>query len=498
MSVSTQVQHNISPASGQIRRLEKFKWGYIASLAVLVLLVVVADVSALLRPDTAMLFESSMAASILFVLAVQAIFLFGPAWRDVKLQMEALASARKHADGAADSKAAFLANMSHEIRTPMTAIVGYADLMLDPVQTQSERVDCLQAIRRNGEHLLKLIDDILDHSKIEAGQMKIEPIDCSPLEVISDVISMMHVRAVGKGLTLDVRRVLPLPATIHTDPSRLRQVLINLLGNAIKFTDRGTVTLTISLDTIGEEPVMKFEVIDTGVGINAEQLAGLFKPFAQGDPSINRRFGGTGLGLTISKVLVEMLGGAMNVESNPGRGSRFWFTIPTGDLSNVEMIDEPLQISEVRGSASNKDHSSAIELDARILLAEDGIDNQRLIGFHLRRAGATIDIAADGVEAVRIALAAEARGKPFDLILMDMQMPELDGYGAASQLRSRGYKRPIIALTAHAMNGDREKCLAAGCDDYLTKPIEVKKLLRTCADYTERRVERKSQIAGGQ
>ncbi len=382
-----------------------------------------------------------------------------------------LSQAKDVAENASRAKGDFLANMSHEIRTPMGAILGYADLMLDPAQTPSDRLDCVQVIRRNGEHLLSIINDILDLSKIEAGRMTVEGVDCDALRVCEEVYSLMHVRARAKNIDLRVDRVYPLPSSIRSDPLRLRQILLNLVGNAIKFTDRGQVTLRVSF--AGDEPSsLRFDVIDSGVGISREQIARLFQAFTQADSSTTRRYGGTGLGLTISRRLAELMGGTIEVTSTPGQGSCFSLVL-SADAARLCTAEEQ---SKPRPSEAGPRGEPAPSLSGRVLLAEDGIDNQRLIGFHLGRSGVEVDTVENGREAVERLLSGEVR---YHAVLMDMQMPELDGYGATSLLRQKGCTVPIIALTAHAMAGDRERCLAAGCDDYLTKPIDRRTLVDT-------------------
>jgi CheY-like chemotaxis protein len=263
---------------------------------------------------------------------------------------------------------------------------------------------------------------------------------------------------------------------VRTDPLRLRQILINLIGNAVKFTERGGVTVTLSMCTPGS---LRFSVADTGPGIVPDQLERLFAPFTQADSSVTRRHGGTGLGLTISRTLARLLGGDVTATSTPGQGSTFTVDIDPGPLDSAGMIASVHEAA----SAVNRAMPGPRRLTCRILLAEDGPDNQRLIAFHLKKAGAQVEIADNGLAAVERALPADGSAG-FDLILMDMQMPEMDGYTAAGVLRRRGYQGPIIALTAHAMAGDREKCLSAGCDDYLTKPIDPARLIALCAART--------------
>jgi signal transduction histidine kinase/ActR/RegA family two-component response regulator len=402
----------------------------------------------------------------------------------------ALREAMQRAESANRAKSEFLANMSHEIRTPMTAILGFAESLLDPEMQDEERATAIRVIRRNGRHLLAVINDILDLSKIEAGRMEPEFIECSPMKVVADVYALEQLRAESKGLRWDVDVRGLIPETIRTDPTRLRQILINLVGNAIKFTHSGGVQLTLALvpgqpNPDGSEATacLRFDVTDSGIGLSSEQLTTLFEPFTQADSSTTRMYGGTGLGLAISKRLARALGGDLTARSRHGEGSTFSLSINVGTLAGVKMLDAP-RVADFLTSEMTPSPNATVPvgeglLGANILLAEDGPDNQRLIAFVLRKAGAEVTIAENGEVAVAEALRATSHGKPFDLILMDAQMPVVDGYGAARRLREQGYTGPIVALTAHAMAGDREKCLRAGCDDYATKPIDRHALIST-------------------
>ncbi|MFH1265981.1 MAG: ATP-binding protein, partial [Planctomycetota bacterium] len=405
-----------------------------------------------------------------------------------------LHEAKSRAEAATHAKSSFLANMSHEIRTPMTAILGFTDILLDKLE-EPEALEAAEIVKRNGQHLLELINDILDISKIEAGKMEFEKIRWSPRQVVAEVVSLLHVRADARGLALVDEYEGPLPETIVTDPTRLQQILINVVGNAIKFTETGGVRIVMSLaDGDGGEPKLRFDVIDTGIGIPKEQIDEVFEAFSQADGSVTRQYGGTGLGLAISRQLARKLGGDVTAASEPGKGSTFTVTVATGPLREVPLVEYATEAalgSEEPNARAAKDER---ELRCRVLLAEDIPDNQRLIAAVLREAGAEVAIAQDGQRAVEKALAAQpGRGRiysdpaePFDVILMDMQMPILDGYEATRRLREQGYAGPIIALTAHAMRGDRRKCLDAGCDDYLTKPIRPEKLVATVARWASR------------
>jgi PAS domain S-box-containing protein len=392
------------------------------------------------------------------------------------------------AQTATRAKSEFLANISHEIRTPLTAILGYADLLRDP-SAQLDKHQAAATIKRNGEYLLAIINDLLDLSKIEAGKLEVEKIACSPCQILADLMSLMSVGADAKGLKLQMGCAGPVPETILSDPIRLRQIVINLLGNAIKFTEAGEVRVTVRVLTApGMEPQLQVDVSDTGIGMTEEQLRRLFQPFAQADSSTTRRFGGTGLGLTISKRLAVMLGGDISVDSVPGKGSTFRMTIATGPLAGVRLIDhsQPAMVPQLPPTPG-----ATIPSDCRILLVEDGPDNQRLISFLLRKAGAEVTIAQNGQEAVDKVLAAppvqksagQALDRPFDLILMDIQMPVMDGYEAARRLRQGGFAGPIIALTAHAMPQDVRRCVEVGCNFHLSKPIDRNILIETIARF---------------
>ncbi|MBN1394949.1 MAG: CHASE domain-containing protein [Pirellulales bacterium] len=388
------------------------------------------------------------------------------------------------AQSASQSKSEFLANMSHEIRTPLTAILGYADLLLgaDP-RVSDEQRQAVSTIKRNGEFLLAIINDILDLSKIEAGRLEVERTVCSPGKILADLRSLMSVGAEAKGLTFTVEYEGALPETILSDPVRLRQILLNLIANAIKFTRAGGVRVTARFESDPSlEHKLRFDVADTGIGISEEQMRRLFQPFSQADGATTRRFGGSGLGLTISKRLALMLGGDITVRSTPGEGSVFSVTVATGPLESVTFRDHSPDEAVEEAAASS---AASPALHGRILLAEDGPDNQRLISFLLRKAGAEVEVAENGKEAVRMVLASNGgqtrKEWPFDLVLMDIQMPVMDGYEATQRLREGGYPGPIIALTAYAMPKDVQRCLEVGCDLHLSKPINFDTLLQAVA-----------------
>jgi PAS domain S-box-containing protein len=388
-----------------------------------------------------------------------------------------LAKAMEDAEAANRAKSEFLANMSHEIRTPMTAILGFAEMLLNKTPQECTEIGCVQIIRRNALHLLELINEILDLSKIEASEMKLECIACDIPEMLSDLISLMRPRASEKSLGFGITFDGPIPRVIQIDPTRLRQILVNLLGNAIKFTNIGKIHLRVTDKGAGTDRiVLCVEVIDSGIGMTHEQVARLFQPFTQGDESITRKFGGTGLGLTISRRLARLLNGDITVTSGIGIGSTFTLQIDGGPSAEIEMLHNLTEATLPVRSRDVLHH--AISLKGRILLVEDGRDNQRLLHTLLTDAGAVVAIADNGQVGVQLATT-----EPFDLILMDMQMPLMDGYAATAELRRQGITTPIIALTAFAMAEDRGKCMAIGCSAYLSKPVDEDTLLKTVSQH---------------
>ncbi len=400
--------------------------------------------------------------------------------------VEEYAIARERAEAGNRSKSEFLANMSHEIRTPMTAILGYIELLYsegDLSKAPPERLDAITTIRRNAESLLQIINDILDLSKIETGKLEMERSDLSPVEVTSHVVQLMQIRAGEKGVGLHMEVGSPLPLIISSDPARLRQVLVNLVGNAVKFTDHGEVRITLELNEEVTPHQLQFHVSDTGIGIAEEQMDGLFAPFSQADSSITRRYGGTGLGLAISRRLASSLDGTLSMSSVLGQGSTFTLSIPVieseENRGTYQQSSPPEDAQVPRTSVS----ANPSLLNCRVLLVEDSLDNQRLLSLLLRKAGATVVVAENGRLGCDAVRQAHEDGSPFDIVLMDMQMPVLDGYSAARELRELGDKTPIVALTAHAMQEDRRKCLDAGCDEYLTKPIQREGLIAMVARF---------------
>lgn len=404
---------------------------------------------------------------------------------DLQLQRQIAEQMAQEANAATLAKSEFLANMSHEIRTPMTAILGFTEALEETVSDE-QALDAIQTIHRNGHHLLSIINDILDLSKVEAGQMEIEQVLCHPANIVEEVIELMHVKAESAGLRIESRYLGLLPDQIQADPTRLRQILINLIGNAIKFTQEGGITIEVSF-LKGTHNQLQIDVVDTGIGMTQEQINRLFLPFSQADSSTTRKYGGTGLGLSVSKRLAERMEGDLQVqESHPDQGTRFRLTVGIEIPRNVSMY----KIKTKQGTQPEQSQAPAEDLSGmNVLLVEDGIDNQALISMFLRKAKASVELRENGLLGYEKATEQWQNNEPFDCILMDMQMPVMSGYEATAKLRADGYTGAIIAVTAHAMEGDRQKCLDAGCDDYLTKPLNrklmVQKVLQQVAAKSE-------------
>ncbi len=388
------------------------------------------------------------------------------------------------AEMASLAKSEFLANMSHEIRTPLTAILGYTDILRDELVDESgsaRGIGAIDTIRRAGDHLLTVINDILDLSKIEAGKLIIEQVETSLPSLLVDVHSLMRSRAETKQIALHLVLATPIPDRILSDSTRLRQILMNLVGNAAKFTDHGHIDVRAMTAARGADSLLRIEVEDTGPGMTAAQARQLFQPFTQADASVTRKHGGTGLGLTICRRLASLMGGTVQLEfTEVGRGSRFVLELPLHPMPDSTLV-HTLDVGHDRSRDATTSAAALPTLRGRIILAEDGEDNQRLISFHLSKAGADVTIAANGRIALNLIHAAAREDRPFALLVTDMQMPEMDGYSLARTLRREGSTMPIIALTAHAMAEDRRKCIDAGCDDYATKPIDRTHLIGTCA-----------------
>lgn len=384
---------------------------------------------------------------------------------DQKALVEKLAEARTAAERANSAKSQFLANMSHEIRTPLGAIMGFSELIKESGLDREQRDEFVSVIERNSAQLLRIIDDILDLSKVEAGMMLFESIEFSLPELLTDFSSLMGFKARAKGIRFSSRAITPLPQYVVSDPTRLRQILMNVVGNAIKFTDKGHVELRVKF----ENEILEFEVEDTGRGISEEQSKILFQPFTQADASTTRKYGGTGLGLSLTRSLAEALGGSFELKSSElGRGSIFIARVKAKVALGSELYSgfgfEPIPAKSMvnYGQLAN----------TKVLLVEDSPDNQALISIYLNRAGASIDIASDGAQGCQMAQASD-----YDIVLMDVQMPVMDGITAVQKLREAGYKKPIIALTAHAMKEERDRCIKAGFSEFLTKPVAREDLM---------------------
>ncbi len=391
---------------------------------------------------------------------------------------------RMKAQAARTSQQSFLANMSHEIRTPLTAILGFTDVLEQEELEPKQAKELIGTIRRNGQHLLTVINDILDFSKIQSGQLAVEIAEFSVTALVTEIEQSFLSTAVKAGLELTVVIASGVPRTIRSDVTRVRQILINLVGNALKFTKKGTVSVRLNFDQT--KRLLIASISDSGIGMNSEQLSAIreFQPFRQADVSVTRRFGGTGLGLAICKSLTSILGGSLEVDAIEGRGSVFTFSVQDhGSTSSFGDAGSDLARRSVQAFTSLPEVSREPEFTLkglRILLAEDGLDNQRLISHLLRKAGAKVDIAENGQIAVDNILQKRC---VYDLILMDMQMPILDGYSATRQLREAGYSSPIIGLSAHALAEQKSESITAGCNDYCTKPIDKQKLFAVCRLY---------------
>jgi signal transduction histidine kinase/CheY-like chemotaxis protein len=387
---------------------------------------------------------------------------------------DALRRTKEAAEAANRAKTRFLASVSHEIRTPMTVIMGAAERLLedDRNHTDPERMrEAASLIADSGTHLMTIVTDMLDLSRIETGNLHLKERAFSPIEVVQQVVEGMRLRTEAKGLVIRIEQAGDPSEPVVSDPHRIRQILDNLVGNAVKFTDSGSVTVRVEIES-GDRLVLAVQ--DTGPGIRPELHESIFQPFSQVDSGLRRTHGGVGLGLSICRQLAELLGGSVSVESSLGRGSRFTLQIPVKPAQH-DPCREPTEPAPQQFSTQ--------PLSGRcILLAEDSPPVQQLIQHFLKRAGAEVVLADNGIQAVQAWRRRSRTGRPIDLILMDMQMPRLDGYGAASMLRSLACSTPIIALTAHAMPGDGAPCLAAGCDAYETKPVERERLVRRCLD----------------
>jgi signal transduction histidine kinase/CheY-like chemotaxis protein len=384
--------------------------------------------------------------------------------RNLKLAKEA-------AEAANEAKSNFLANMSHEIRTPLGAVMGFSELVVDPQLETTDKTSYVSAIRRNGELLSNIINDILDLSKVEAGKMEVQACETSLPQLLTDTLTVMKFLAEEKGIRLEVHRDKNLPDIISTDQIRFKQILINIIGNAIKFTSKGSVFVEIAMKEMRDQTQIVVTVRDTGKGIAPEETGKLFSFFSQGDVTTTRKYGGTGLGLVLSKKLAGLLGGDIALlETNLGKGSTFEITIDAGRVHYAKFPNSQMTLVGAKNTTLE---------NLRVLLAEDSPDNQILVTRLLEKAGASVDTVSNGEDAVSLA----EKGQ-YDVLLMDLQMPIMDGYEATSKLRKNGYKGKILALTAHAMLEERNRCLRSGFDDHLTKPISSTILLEKVANYS--------------
>jgi signal transduction histidine kinase/DNA-binding response OmpR family regulator len=390
--------------------------------------------------------------------------------------------AHRIAESSARARGEFLANMSHEIRTPLTAVLGYTELLQRGTMSEDERARSLRTIEQSGRHLLQLLDDVLDLARIESGRFKIDRQAFSVPQMLMDVCSLLRVRATAKNVDLVLRFDTDLPSQIITDGGRLRQILVNLIGNAVKFTAEGSVTVAASYRVERTPPELSVDVIDTGIGIPADKLESVFLSFEQASSGTSRSFGGSGLGLAICRNLAQMLGGTVTASSVDGRGSRFVVQIAAPLALNTAWVAQPDERDPIESPANLR------KLSGRVLIIDDTPVNRDLFRAFLQSFGATVEDAADGMLGVAAVHKAVQDGKPYNLILMDMQMPTLDGYGAARQLRAEGVRTPIVAVTANAMAGDRKKCIAAGCTDYLAKPVRGNSLYAMASRFLRPRV----------
>jgi signal transduction histidine kinase/CheY-like chemotaxis protein len=403
--------------------------------------------------------------------------------RQLSLAWQEMQHAKEEADNASRAKSEFVSRMSHELRTPLNAILGFAQL-LEMDDLNAIQKDPVQQINRAGNHLLELINQVLDIAKIEAGKLEVEQIEVNLAQLISDTAAISGERARSKGLGFIVDIDDKLPSLVLGDPTRIRQVLINLIGNAIKFTDRGKITLSVKPTTV--ENTIRFDVTDTGIGMTAVAKSRLFKAFAQADESITRKYGGTGLGLMLCKEIVEAIGGHIEVESELGKGSHFWFEIPLPTVAHSEIQPTAVMTSPVVTPQTNSDSETEMLVErtslegSSVLLVEDNLVNQMVATKFLNKLGITPDIANNGQEA--LTLLASSR---YDLVLLDLEMPIMDGYTTIARIReAEGYldhyqHQVVIAMSANALNEDKQRAFNLGMDDYLTKPVNYPALQAT-------------------
>ncbi|BCR04257.1 hybrid sensor histidine kinase/response regulator [Desulfuromonas versatilis] len=388
-----------------------------------------------------------------------------------------LRKSKLEAEEANRAKSSFLANMSHEIRTPMNAILGFTEILKRGyVKNEAESLRYLNTIHSSGKNLLELINDILDLSKVESGHLEIEKTRVEPYPIIHEVIQMLGVKAAEKGIVLEMSPQGELPKEIETDPVRLRQIAFNLIGNSVKFTEQGSVSVRCRFEPDARDPRLLLEIVDTGIGMSKEAQQNIFDPFVQADNTVTRRFGGTGLGLAISRKFAHAMGGDITVESEPGQGSTFTVSLPPGDLTGVAML-RPDELAALQHRANTEQETRWQFPHARVLVVDDGVENRELVRFLLEEAGLAVEEAENGQDGVD-----KARTEAFDVILMDVNMPVMDGFTAVGILRREGLKMPVIALTANAMKDFEADCLKAGYSGYLSKPINIDRFMETMAE----------------
>lgn len=448
------------------------------------------DIAEHLQASSKHTLEVSGVHSLRHVLFLLGLFLvLAGAWfytrRTLRKMQERLSARTEELARANEDRDRFLSGMSHAIRSPMTSVLGYADLLLDSEPSAEERSQYLEIIRRNGQDVLTILGDLLDLSQLQAGQVSFEFIEISPFEIIDEVVRFTRDQAIECTLGFGVEYEGRIPARIKTDLERVRQVLVTLVSNAIQFTESGGVRIVTRLADADESEgrLLEFTVIDTGVGMTQLQARSVFDAFSRGGRSDRRTGEGTGLGLAISRELARRLGGDLQVESTLGHGTRFIFTIDVGSLEGIELLEGPPGIRLSGHGPVPEELEALTGLRGRVLIAEDTPDVRLWLRSVLRKAGLEVEVAENGEVACEKAIAAREVEDSFDVILMDMQMPVLSGYEATRQLREQGYEGAIIAITSHAMQGDREMCLAAGCDAYAVKPIDRQALLAMLAGY---------------